>query len=805
MRKISIKKMISIIGICLLTAHTSYADKDVTSAAPYFYVHSEKDVESFPLKKTSADVKIISSIASVTIEQTYVNEGKTAIEAIYVFPGSTKAAINALQMKIGERTIVAKIAEKEQARKDYDQAKIDGKSATLLEQHRPNVFQMNVANIMPGDVIQVKLVYSELVESENGEYSFVFPTVVGPRYQSLDNPSKEGEAWNQNPYLKKDKEVPYEFDLKTTLQSAIPIASAICKSHDAAIQFNGKNSASIHFNKTNEGNRDFIFKYRLQGDKIESGLMVFPNEKESFFMALMEPPALPLKTEITPREFVFILDISGSMNGFPIEISKKLITEMIDLLTDNDYFNIMTFAGTSMVFSEQSSKATSDNKRKAKTFVESRQSGGGTELLPALKKVFAIPKQEGLSRSIVIATDGYITVERECFELIGKQGSESNIHTFGIGTSVNRYLLEGMGKIGKGYHCVITDGKDAAKEASKFRNFIEMPLLTDIKVKINSNSQVDLEPSTITDLLAGRPIIICGKINGLPSGSLTIEGMNGKNKFSQTFNYSNAMVSKDFEALKYLWARKRISRLDDLTYMGIKEENKPEVLALGLKYNLLTAYTSFLAVDSEVRNESREYATVHQALPLPHRVEESAVMGRSVSSSKIMSMEIIQYSEPEIYKYSPKTVYRSGEEIHPIKNKGRKNMTNEIQEDDAKANPHLEEKSKTLYFKMFAPKTINFGSYPSFKNGQQDYENYLKTNLVYPQEAKINKLQGKVFVLVDLDEQGNVVQVKLNKGVSKDLDAEALRVIKSMPAWKPAQWKDKNVKSRIELIVEFKL
>lgn len=798
--------------VLLLLPVLSHSQVPLKYEGPYFQVESKADVEAFPLKKTDVKVNILNSIAHVSVEQVYVNEGSKTIEAIYVFPGSTQSAIHSMRMIIGERVIQAKIAEKSEARKNYEQAKSDGKSASLLEQHRPNVFQMNVANILPGDVIKVQLQYTEFIESAGGEYAFVYPTVVGPRYQSPELQASAGEQWNGNPYLKKDKPIPYEFSLTGNIQSAVPIASAACKSHDTQLQFTSKHNATIQLNRSDEGNRDFILKYRLQGDKIESGLMVFPSDKETFFMAVMEPPAQVKKSDFTPREFVFVLDISGSMNGFPIETSKELITGMIDELSDKDYFNILTFAGTSMTFSDKPSVASIENKQRAKSFINTRNSGGGTELLPALRRVFSLPKQEGLSRSIVIATDGYVTVEKECFELIDQKSAESNIHTFGIGSSVNRYLLEGMGKIGKGYHTVITDAKDARKEASKFRNFIDRPLLTDIKVSLSGVGKVDLEPSSITDLLADRPIVIAGRVEGpVASGILRIEGNNGREKFEKTFSYSNAQVSKDFEALRYLWARKRIQRLDDYTYLGKQEQNNSEVLALGLKYNLLTAYTSFLAVDSEVRNRDMQYATVTQPLPLPKNVEESAVMSaQSIVYSKPMRATQVQglaTRDCEMdFNTTQKTTYKAGRDLPPHKYDERKRNygIDHVEEESFEVkNPHLKTKTADLdYFRMVFP-TEKLQQKPSFKKGREDFDLYLCQNLKYPDDARKSGIKGNVVVIAEIDEQGKISNVSVKKGVHPSLDKEAVRLISTMPNWNAARYGNKPIACRIELVVSF--
>ena len=180
--------------------------------SPYFFVKSDNPgVDLLPLKSTQVDVRVSGVIADVTVVQTYRNEGQRAIEAKYVFPGSTRAAVHGMNVRLADRLITAKIREKRQAKVEYDVAKQAGKTAALLEQHLPNVFQMNVANILPGDDVKVELRYTELLVPTHGNYQFVFPTVVGPRYSNPNNQgtgSQTSAAWAAQPYLSKGQDSP---------------------------------------------------------------------------------------------------------------------------------------------------------------------------------------------------------------------------------------------------------------------------------------------------------------------------------------------------------------------------------------------------------------------------------------------------------------------------------------------------------------------------------------------------------------------------------------------------------------------
>ncbi len=396
------------LGLVFLQAVFSQSDiPDDKTISPYFYVQSDyPGTDLLPLKSTSAEVNIAGVIADVKVTQVYKNSGNSTLEAIYIFPASTRAAVNGMKMTIGERTIVAKIEKKEKARQDYEEAKQSGKSASLLEQQRPNVFQMNVANILPGDEIMVELNYTELLIPQDGIYKFVYPTVVGPRYSgSPETIASTNDLWVSNPYTREGEQPFYTFDLNVNLNAGLPVSDVICTSHQVDVDFTGKDKAKISLKEfeKNWGNRDFILHYRLKGNQIQSGLLLYEGKDENFFLAMIQPPKLIKPELIPPREYVFIVDVSGSMNGFPLEISKSLLKDLIGNLKKSDRFNVILFAGGSELMSGNSLEANATNIQKAIDFINKQRGGGGTELLPALKRALALKGTENYSRSFIIA------------------------------------------------------------------------------------------------------------------------------------------------------------------------------------------------------------------------------------------------------------------------------------------------------------------------------------------------------------------------------------------------------------------
>lgn len=607
-----------------------------TTLSPYFFVKGDgAAVDQLPLKSTSAKVAIAGVIAEVKVTQVYRNTGTKALEAIYVFPGSTRSAVHGMTMTIGQRVLKAQIKERGQARADYEQAKAQGRSASLLEQQRPNVFQMNVANILPGDEIRVELTYTELLVPTDGTYAFVYPTVVGPRYAGrAGTGSATGEPWVANPYTHGGEKPATTLDLELRLSAGLPIQRMACDTHKTTIAYDGKAEATLRLDpsEAHGGNRDVIVKYQLAGGAVQSGLLLDQGRDsasgENTFLLMAQPPKRVTPKDLPPREYVFIMDVSGSQMGFPIEMSKVLMKEMIQGLRPQDLFNVMVFEGSAALWSPSGSlHATPENARQALAFVRSQNGGGGTELGSAMRKALGLPRVPGISRTFVVSTDGYISADGQVFDIIRKNLGSANLFTFGIGTSVNRHLIEGMAHAGQGEAFVITRPEQAATEAERFRAYVSSPVLTNLKLTTHGFHIQDLEPIQLPDVLADRPVICLGKWTGAAQGTVTLSGVSGAGPWSQTFEVGQ-VKGRRHSALRQLWARQRIQMLSDYDQFGEDAGRKAEVTRLGLAYNLLTAHTSFVAVDTQVRATGGS-TTVTQPLPLPEGVSDAAVGGLS--------------------------------------------------------------------------------------------------------------------------------------------------------------------------------
>jgi Ca-activated chloride channel homolog len=619
--------------------------------SPYFEVGgSNGSVESFPLLSTEVNAQISGVIANVEVRQVYQNRGHEVIEAVYVFPGSTRAAIHGMEMKIGERLIKAQVQEKESARRAYQEARNAHKTASLLEQKRPNVFQMEVANIHPGDRIEVRLSYTEHLVPEDKIYEFTYPAVVAPRYShELGLGQPPAEEWISNPYLVPQSKATADqptvapaaaptFDLTVTVAAGLPVQDLRCDTHKTQPEFAAADRVRLTMlgDKTQTGNRDYILHYRLADQKINTGLLLHQGGegKENFFLLTVQPPARTQKNDILPREYVFVVDISGSMNGFPLNTAKALMRNLVGSLRDVDRFNILAFASGQHLFSSESVPGTQTNLERALHWMESCQGGGGTEMVSALQKALALPSAgEETSRIMLVITDGLVSFEREAFDLIRNNLGNTNLFAFGIGSSVNRYLIEGIGLAGQGESFIVTDSGKAASEAKRFRDYVSAPLLRQVTATFEGFDVYDVTPQSIPDVFADRPVTIHGKWKGNPGGRVIVRGRSADGPV-ELIEMIEATSAAQEKALPYLWARQKIRELDDFQGGEATPQAREAIVKLGLDYNLMSRYTSFVAIDNEPRapqtNTSSPARRVAQPLPMPQGINGGTTPGPGI-------------------------------------------------------------------------------------------------------------------------------------------------------------------------------
>jgi len=498
---------------------------------------------------------------------------------------------------------------------------------------------MSLANVMPGDQIEIELRYTELLVPTDGIYEVVFPTVVGPRYSAQpESSAPQEDHWVKSPYLHQGNNPSSALHISARISAGVPIRDLSCPSHPIVPQWQSPSIAQLVMDDADpfQGNRDFVLRYRLAGDQIASGLILYKGEDENFFLYMAQPPERVTNADIPAREYIFVVDVSGSMEGFPLNTSKRLLRDLIGQLRSSDLFNVVLFAGDSTVLSPRSLPADQQNISKAIRLLDQQRGSGGTELLPAIKQAMSLPREATVSRSIVLVTDGYISGEKGVFDYIRDNLDQCNVFAFGIGTAVNRYLIEGVAKAGMGEPFIVTQEAEAPAVAAKFREYIQTPVLTDIQVRPIGFDIYDVHPARLPDLFAQRPVILFGKWRGPAAGTFELQGKTGHGDYLTRLDVAVVQPDDANRALRYLWARSRIAELSDYGFSQVDADRISDITSLGLKYNLLTQYTSFIAVLEVVRNTQGAAQDMDQPLPLPLGGSDLAVGTESGSEPELV-------------------------------------------------------------------------------------------------------------------------------------------------------------------------
>ena len=339
-----------------------------------------------PLKHTDVKAEISGFISRVVVTQQFENPFKEKIEAVYTFPLPQNAAVDDMTMIVGDRTVRGKILPREEARMVYEAAKSSGHVAGLLDQERPNIFTQSVANIMPGEQVKITISYVETLSYVNGAYEFVFPMVVGPRYipgEQTRNHGRSGGGFSPDTDRVPDasritpRPAPlgmrsgHDISLDVTLDAGLIIDNLASKSHLVDIQRPDTRSARLRLKGNSTiPNKDFILRYDVAGQAIQDAVLTHRSEKGGFFTMILQPPERVMPEDVTPKELVFVLDTSGSMNGFPIEKAKETMKLALDSLYPSDTFNLITFAGDTEILFPEPVPATAANMRKAQAFLQ---------------------------------------------------------------------------------------------------------------------------------------------------------------------------------------------------------------------------------------------------------------------------------------------------------------------------------------------------------------------------------------------------------------------------------------------------
>lgn len=596
-----------------------------------------------PLEHTDVRASVAGYIASVRVQQRYTNPYAEKIEALYVFPLPQDAAVSDFVMTVGPRRIRGVIRERQQAEQLYVDARAQGYVASLLTQERPNVFTQAVANIEPGKRIDVDLTYYNPLAYHDGEYEFVFPMVVGPRFNPPGSQDgigavphgahgSSGQATEVH-YLPPGQRSGHDIAMRVDIDAGMPIEALASPSHviDTTAPSRARRTVTLHPSDT-VPNKDFVLRYRLAGEAVKTAFLAHRDQRGGFFTLMLQPPADLADAPRAPMELVFVLDCSGSMSGEPLRIAKQAAERALRRLGPDDTFQIVQFSTVASQLGSQPLPATEENLRRGLAYLNSLQSEGGTMMIEGIKAALDFPHDPRRLRVVSFMTDGYIGNEAEILGEMQRRLGDARVFSFGIGSSTNRYLLDRMAILGRG--AVAYVGLDEGSQAAvdQFYARVSHPALTDLSIDWGGLEVSEVYPSRLPDLFVGRPVVISGRFQGARAATVRVTGRAGG--ASKTITVAADPGAAERPAIASVWARTKIADLEDRATLDGGAEMAPQITQVALNYNLMSAFTAFVAVDSSQRTAGDHGTTVVVPVPVPDGVRYDTTVPEPRASAR---------------------------------------------------------------------------------------------------------------------------------------------------------------------------
>lgn len=611
---------------------------------------AEREVP-IPLAHTDVKASIACNISSVEVTQTFANPFSSKIEAVYVFPLPDDAAVSDFVMTIGTRKIRAVIREREEARQIYEQAKHQGHHAALLSQERSNIFTQRVANIEPGEKIDITITYFGSLTyrgGEDGGFEFVFPMVVGPRFNPPANRTNmaagsgvgavaygqpaagggAGQATNVS-YLRPSQRSGHDISLSIEVDAGVPIERIESPSHTLNVLHDrtSPHLASVRLDPRDDiPNRDFVLRYRVAGGQPRAGMVTHVDQRGGFFSMLITPPDDLKYLKRDPVEFVFVIDTSGSMSGSSLELAKGAVESALRHLRPEDSFQVVQFAESARAMSPRPLAASWESIDRGIAFTRGLSAGGGTMMITPMRETLDMPTDWKRRRFVCFLTDGFIGNESEVLgELRGKLG-EARVFSIGIGNAPNRTLLNAMARLGRGASAYLSEGDNAAEVMDLFMQRVCAASMSNLKIDFGGLEVSEVYPSKLPDLYVDRPILVTGRFKGSGATTVKITGKMGERgeKHSILVPVDTNSTRGQARGLPMVWARQRIAELDDRSKSAGSgtqttgwNTNQGEIKDIALRFGLVSAYTSLVAVDGATRTSGTYGTTVAVPVNVP--------------------------------------------------------------------------------------------------------------------------------------------------------------------------------------------
>ena len=576
-------------------------------------MRSGNKLSSAILLSTDIKIAVAGSSSRTIVSQRFINTSETWAEGVYVFPIGENAAVDTLKLRIGEKFIEGIIKEKFEAKVIYEEAKAEGKKASLIEQQKPNLFTNNIANIGPGEVVVVQIEFQSKLISKDGTWELRVPLVSAPRYDisvieekiefgssGFSNKSINAD-YNENIDVKilDEKELFNPVEILIDLNTGFDLNSVKSAFHKVNIDKLSNGHHKISLPGPISSDRDFVLRWTAKDKDTQTSLFKETRGNQEHLLLTLNPP-LTNKNKYSPnREIIFIQDISGSMGGEPLRQSKIGLEMAIKRLKPSDKFNIVLFNDRYSSYAENPVLATAKERDKAIRYVRRLNSYGGTEMYPALKYALKNFKSEkSVLKQLIFLTDGAVTQESKLFSLINRELKTARLFTIGIGSAPNSFFMSRAAELGRGSHIYIGDMDEISNRMTDLFGKIENPVITDLELILPKGFVAEVYPNPLPDLYAGDPLSIA--IRGKnASGIAKVIGKIGNQKWVARVTLDQG---SDQIGIAKLWAREKISNLERNRISlspnaSQKAHIDSELLQTALNYGLVSRLTSMVAVD----------------------------------------------------------------------------------------------------------------------------------------------------------------------------------------------------------------
>jgi Ca-activated chloride channel family protein len=436
----------------------------------------------------------------------------------------------------------------------------------------------------------------------------------------------------------------HDISLEVKLDAGVPIDSVACATHEVLVRRPSASAAVVRLkDQVTLPNKDFILRYDVAGRKIQDAVLVHRAERGGFFTLILQPPERVAAEEVTPKELVFVLDTSGSMSGFPIEKAKETMQLALNGLYPRDTFNLITFAGDTHILFPKPVPATQENLAQAREFLASRQGGGGTEMMTAIRAALEASDAQDHVRVVCFMTDGYVGNDMEILAEVRKHPN-ARVFSFGIGNSVNRFLLDKMAAEGRGEVEYVGLNADGSAAARRFHERVRSPLLTDISIDWGDLAVADVYPKRVSDLFGAKPVIVSGRYTAPGRGLVRLRGRMAGREVVRDIAVNLPSSEPSHDVLASLWARNRIEDLMSQDYAGLQHGTvnlnlKDAITKLGIEYRLMTQFTSFVAVEETIVTVGGEPKRIEVPVEMPDGVSYEGVFGTRGEAMQAVRMK----------------------------------------------------------------------------------------------------------------------------------------------------------------------